>query len=113
MKSAPVIMAYMVAIVYATTVRDRNVHNTEVGFASFQTSLHTHIAHSCTHQVAELKAKVAELSDKLAELNNKLVDSNAKLAESNKYIRGTQLVVAASPPESQNELRAKVEALDM
>jgi len=85
MKSAPVIMAYMVAIVYATTVRDRNVHNTEV---------------------AELKAKVTEL-------NNKLVDSNAKLAESNKYIRGTQLVVAASPPESQNELRAKVEALDM
>lgn len=92
MKSAPVIMAYMVAIVYATTVKDHNVHNTEV---------------------AELKAKVAELSDKLAELNNKLVDSNAKLAESNKYIRGTQLAVAASPPESQNELRAKVEALDM
>jgi len=53
--------------------------------------------------VKDLNAHNTELKAKVAELNTKLVELSV-------HIRATQMVVAASPLESQNELRAKVEA---
>lgn len=53
-------------------------------------------------EVAKLKAKVAQLNTKVAQLNTELAESKA-------HIQATQMVVAASPLRSQNELRAKVE----
>ena len=59
--------------------------------------VHTCVGHDKSEvlEVAELKAKVAQL--------------NTELAKSKAHIQATQMVVAASPLRSQNELRAKVE----